>query len=214
MRILITAGPTREYLDTVRFITNASSGLTGYLTAAAAQARGHRVILIAGPTACEKPKGVKTKLVPVVSALDMYREVKKYYPKVDAVIMTAAVGDYRPARISAYKLKKSGQKLSLDLVPTPDILAELGRSKKNQRLIGFALEDRSGKTNALKKFNKKNLDAIILNSPSALGSRKNQVRVYTPQTGWQTWPTLSKTRLAQKIIILTEHLATHPKKGS
>jgi phosphopantothenoylcysteine decarboxylase / phosphopantothenate---cysteine ligase len=126
--------------------------------------------------------------------------------------MTAAVGDYRPAKTSKHKLKKSGQNQTLELVPNPDILAELGRRKKAQRLIGFALEDRAGKSNALKKFSKKNLDAIILNSPTALGSRENQVQVYTAQTGWQTWPQTSKNRLAQKIIALAEHLTDQPKK--
>jgi phosphopantothenoylcysteine decarboxylase / phosphopantothenate---cysteine ligase len=202
MRILITAGPTREYIDTVRFISNASSGLTGYLTAAAAVARGHKVILISGPTACQKPKGAK--VVPVISALDMYRQVMKYYSKVDAVIMTAAVGDYRLARISRHKLKKTGKAQTFDLCPNPDILAELGRGKKKQILIGFALEDLAGKANALKKFKNKNLNAILLNSPTALGSRKNQVRVYTLRTGWQAWPGMSKKRLGEKIIRLVE----------
>ncbi len=212
MKILITAGPTREYIDTVRFISNASSGRTGYLTAAAAAERGHQVILVSGPTVLEKPKGVK--LIPVVSALDMYRQVMKYYPKVGAVIMTAAVGDYRPVKTSKHKLKKSGRKQILELIPNPDILAELGRRKKSQILIGFALEDRAGKANALKKFKNKNLDAIVLNSPAALGSDKNQVRVYTARDKWQSWPKTLKLRLSEKIIALTEHLATPPKKGS
>jgi phosphopantothenoylcysteine decarboxylase/phosphopantothenate--cysteine ligase len=210
MKILITAGPTREYLDTVRFISNASSGLTGYLTAAAGAARGHHVILVSGPTVLEKPKGVK--FVPVVSALDMYRQVMKYYPKVDAVIMTAAVGDYRPAKTCTHKLKKSGQKQILDLIPNPDILAELGRRKKKQILIGFALEDRAGKANALTKFKNKNLDAILLNSPAALGSDQNQVRVYTARDRWQAWPKTPKLHLSKKIIALAEHLAASPKK--
>lgn len=212
MKILITAGTTREYIDTVRFISNASSGLTGYLTAAAGALRGHRVILVSGPTACEKPEGVK--LITVVSALDMYRQVMKHYPKVDAVIMTAAVGDYRPAKTSKCKLKKSGRKQILELIPNPDILAELGRRKKNQILIGFALEDRAGKANALKKFKNKNLDAILLNSPAALGSDKNQVRVYTVRDKWQSWPKIPKIRLSERIITLTEHLATPSQKGS
>ncbi|MFA5865618.1 MAG: phosphopantothenoylcysteine decarboxylase [Phycisphaerae bacterium] len=205
MRILITAGPTREYLDPVRFITNASSGITGFLTASAALSHGHKVTVISGPTQCPKPKGVK--VIPVIFARDMYRETIKLFPKVDAVIMTAAVGDYRPAKPSPHKLKKTGQKQILELVPNPDILAELGRrKKKHQLLIGFALEDRAGRKNALEKFKKKNLDAIILNSPKALGDKKNRVQVYTLVQGWEMWPTMSKDRLGEKIIDLTENL--------
>lgn len=204
MHILITAGPTREYLDSVRFISNASSGLTGFLTAAAAADRGHRVTLIAGPTACDNPRGVK--VIPVVSADDMYRQVLKAYPKADAVIMTAAVGDYRPATISRYKRKKGREKLILELVPTPDILAELGQRKRKQVLVGFALEDRAGKTHAMKKFRNKNLDAILLNNPRALGSPRNQVQVFTAAAGWQTWPTMPKKRLGERIVRLAEDL--------
>jgi len=205
MRILITAGPTREYIDSVRFISNGSSGITGFVTAQAAQARGHKVILITGPTACEHPKGVK--VIPVVSALEMYRQVIKHFPKIDAVIMTAAVGDYRVANKSRFKLKKTGETQIIELIPNPDILAELGRRKKtSQVLIGFALEDRAGRKNAMTKFKKKNLDAIILNPPRALGSERNQVQLYTADQGWQHWPVLPKQKMAEKIVTLAETL--------
>ncbi len=206
MRILITAGPTREYLDTVRFISNSSSGITGFMIAQAAAERGHKVVLITGPTACERPRGVK--IVPVTSALDMYREVIKFFPKTDAVVMTAAVGDYRPAKISRSKIKKTGTSQILELIPNPDILAELGRRKgPRQILIGFALEDRAARKNAIAKFTKKNLDAIILNPPRALGSASNRVQLYTARNGWRQWPTLSKKRLGEKIARLAEQLS-------
>jgi len=203
MRILVTAGPTREFLDPVRFLSNASSGLTGFLAAQAAQARGHRVVLVAGPTTCPAPEGVK--LVPVVSARDMHRAVLKAFPETDAVVMTAAVSDYRPVRTSRHKLKKTGAGQMLELAPNPDILADLGRRKKHQILIGFALEDRRAESNAIDKFRRKNLDAVILNSPAALGRRTNRVRVYT-RDGWQQWPAMSKQRLGEKIIRLAERL--------
>jgi len=139
MHFLITAGPTREYLDPVRYVSNASSGKMGYACAASAVRRGHRVTLISGPTACPSPAGVK--VIPVVTSQEMRRAVMQVYPKCDCVIMTAAVSDYRPKHRSKTKIKSKQQSRVVELVRTNDILAELGQTKKKQILIGFALED-------------------------------------------------------------------------
>ncbi len=205
MHILITAGPTREYLDPVRYISNSSSGRMGYAIAQAARRRGHKVTLISGPVQISPPKGVK--LISVTSAEDMYRATMKIFPTADAVIMAAAVSDYTPARKSRYKLKKTEQKQIIELIPTRDILYHLGHRKKgNQVLVGFALEDRAGRDHALQKFSKKNLDAIVLNAPTALGSVRNRAEVYTREFEWQTWAPMSKNAMGRRLVFLTEKL--------
>lgn len=208
MHILVTAGPTREYIDPVRFISNSSTGQMGYAVAQAAKKRGHQVTLISGPVELEPPKGIR--LVSVMSADEMYREALKIFPKVDVVVMAAAVGDYKPKSKSRYKIKKDRDDIGimLELVPNPDILAQLGRRKKDhQLLIGFALEDRAGHDHALEKFSKKNLDVIVLNSPTALGSSTNNVQVYTREYEWQRWPETTKISLGLKLVKFAESLA-------
>jgi phosphopantothenoylcysteine decarboxylase/phosphopantothenate--cysteine ligase len=207
MHILVTAGPTREYIDPVRFISNSSTGQMGYAVAQAAKKRGHQVTLITGPVELEPPKGVR--VIKVTSADEMYRAALKIYPKVDVVVMAAAVGDYKPKIKSRYKIKKDREAtaIALELVPNPDIIAQLGRRKKDhQLLVGFALEDRAGHDHALEKFSKKNLDIIVLNSPTALGSSTNNVQVYTREYEWQKWPETTKTSLGQKLVKFVESL--------
>ena len=125
MNILVTAGPTREYLDDVRFLSNGSSGRMGFACAAEARRRGHRVCIVAGPTPVEPPAGA----IRVTSTLEMLRAVERHFGWCDALIMTAAVSDYRPARRVRGKIKKSGATETLRLVRTPDILARLGAKK-------------------------------------------------------------------------------------
>ena len=212
MHILVTAGPTREYIDPVRFISNSSTGQMGYAIARAAKKRGHRVTLISGPVNLDPPKGVR--VISVVSADEMYREAQKVFSKVDVVVMSAAVGDYKPKIKSRYKIKKDRNEtaITLELVPNPDILAQLGRRKKDhQLLIGFALEDRAGRDHALLKFSKKNLDVIVLNSPTALGSSTNNVQVYTREYEWQRWPETTKTSLGAKLVKFAEQLVAMQK---
>jgi len=133
---------------------------------------------------------------------------------VDVVVMSAAVGDYKPKIKSRYKIKKDRNEtaITLELVPNPDILAQLGRRKKDhQLLIGFALEDRAGRDHALLKFSKKNLDVIVLNSPTALGSSTNNVQVYTREYEWQRWPETTKTSLGAKLVKFAEQLVAMQK---
>jgi len=162
--ILVTAGPTYEAIDPVRFIGNHSSGLMGFSIAEEASRRGASVTLISGPTHLE-PGNSEIHHEKVVSANEMYQACKIAFPSADIVIMTAAVADYTPYEVSPVKLKKNEKKISLDLKKTTDILEELGKNKrKDQLLVGFALESGNGLKNASEKLKKKNLDLIILNS--------------------------------------------------
>ncbi len=176
MRVLVTAGPTREHLDAVRFLSNASSGKMGFACARAAARAGHEVTLVTGPVALPDPPGVRT--VRVVSADDMYRAVLKAYPRTDAVIMTAAVGDYRPAERFAGKIKKRAASLTLRLVRTRDILKALGDRKGKRILVGFALEVQDAVHQALLKVKKKNLDLIVLNGPRSFAADRMDCAVY------------------------------------
>lgn len=182
MRFLITAGGTREYLDPVRYITNASSGRMGYALAAAALKAGHAVTLISAPTSLVPPTGAE--VVWVVSAGDMFKAVKKHFKTCDCLIMAAAVSDYTPVDMAKVKRKKEKKLLMLKLKPTEDILAWAGQHKKKHVVVGFALEDRNLKQNAEKKLISKNADMIVANSPAAIGADSSRVLLKTPQGGW------------------------------
>ncbi|MFH1458981.1 MAG: phosphopantothenoylcysteine decarboxylase [Candidatus Omnitrophota bacterium] len=162
-RLLITAGPSREYIDPVRFISNPATGLIGYLIAALARRKGHKVKLLTGPTHLKIPAGVNT--IKFNSALELKKLVNKYWAEADCIICTAAVGDFRPKIYSRQKLKKSFKLNNIKLVKTPDILAELGKKKKPQQvLVGFALETDNTIKNAKIKLKEKNLDFIVANT--------------------------------------------------
>ena len=198
MHFLITAGPTREYLDPVRYLSNASSGKMGYACAAAALRRGHQVTLISGPTACPIPVGAK--VVPVMTCQEMRRAVLKVFPKCDCVIMTAAVSDYRPKHRSNTKIKSKLNRHTLELEPTEDILAELGLKKEKQILIGFALEDKAPRQRAMEKMTAKRLDLIVLNHPSTIGADTIDAQITRPAANWQRYKGISKRRLANFLI--------------
>jgi phosphopantothenoylcysteine decarboxylase/phosphopantothenate--cysteine ligase len=166
-RILVTAGPTREKIDPVRYISNYSTGTFGYEIASAAKSRGLSVTLVSGPTLLTTPKGVR--LVPVESAADMRTAVLKFITRSDCVIMAAAVADWRPRYYARRKMKKSGAR-SIELVENPDILTEVGRLKGKRVAVGFALETENLENNALKKLKDKNLDIIVANK---LTSKRN-----------------------------------------
>lgn len=204
MHILITAGPTREYIDPVRFITNGSTGKMGYACAIRAIKKGHRVTLITGPVTIAPPKGVK--IVKALTSSDMAREVEEHYPQCDCVIMTAAVSDYKPAKTQPFKIRKTGEAMTLKLIGTTDILASLGRNKQNKILIGFAVQDQEPRQNASRKLENKNLDAIILNAPSAMGADKTDIQVLQRNSPWETHTNITKTRAAKTIISLAELL--------
>ena len=175
MRILITAGPTREYFDKVRYLTNASTGQMGYVLATAARELGHEVILISGPVHLPPPAGCE--IIHVESTSDMREAAVREFARCDGVIATAAVCDYTPRQRVDGKIAKTGGPLILELVETPDILAELGGTKGDRWAVGFALEASSGYEHALVKMREKNCDAIVLNGPSAIGSPDNEIRL-------------------------------------
>lgn len=161
-RVLITAGPTQEALDPVRYITNHSSGKMGYALCKKAFAMGAKVTLISGPTALSYPYGVK--VIAVNSANEMFEAVKENYEKQDLIIKAAAVGDYRIKEVACDKIKKGNENLSIELVKNDDILAYLGKHKKNQILCGFAMETKNLVEYAQEKFNKKNCDLLVANN--------------------------------------------------
>lgn len=179
MRILITAGPTREYLDDVRYLSNASSGRMGYALAAACRFAGHDVVLVSGPVSLSPPEGCE---VHHIETTDQLLEVCRYeWPRCDGVIATAAVCDYRPLERFSGKLAKTGTSLKLELVETADVLADLGQTKADRWIIGFALESSElAHINALRKLKEKNCDAIVLNRPTAIGSESNMIEVINP----------------------------------
>jgi len=201
-KVLITAGPTREAIDPVRFLTNYSSGKMGYALAKAASYRGADVKLISGPTNLESPLGVN--LIKVKSAADMKNEVLKEAETADIIIMAAAVADYRPQEYSTQKIKKEDRALNINLERTTDILAELGKRKKNsQLLIGFAAESENLLENAQQKLRKKRADYIVANDISdkniAFGSDKNKVSILSEE-GSTKLPLMDKDKLAHKIF--------------
>jgi phosphopantothenoylcysteine decarboxylase/phosphopantothenate--cysteine ligase len=165
MKILITAGPTREAIDPVRFLTNRSSGKMGYAIADAAVHAGHQVLLVSGPTNLDVPAGVD--FIPVESAAQMHEVVARYLPKMEAAIFAAAVADYTPAKVADQKIKKDGDTFSLELVKTKDIL---GSARKEMGfggfLVGFAAETENLEINARKKLERKNCDLIVANDVS------------------------------------------------
>jgi phosphopantothenoylcysteine synthetase/decarboxylase len=205
MRILITAGGTREYIDPVRFISNASSGRMGYVLARTALKAGHNVTLITAPTAQEPPG--PAKIVQVETAAQMFAAVQKQFDRCDCLIMAAAVADYTPVRPAKTKIKKTGKHLTIKLKPTTDILKWAGKHKnKRQLVVGFAMEDRSLQRRAEQKLQEKNLDMIVANTPAAVGAAKTSVLIKTPGRKWLKLRKASKATIARKIISLAEKI--------
>ena len=175
MRILITAGPTREYLDDVRYLSNASSGQMGYALARAALTAGHAAVLVSGPVAIEPPAGCEFHAVETTA--QMRKACVELFPACDGVIAAAAVCDYRPRERIAGKLAKTGGPISIEMIETDDVLAELGREKASRWVVGFALEAENPRENALQKLRAKNCDVVVLNAPAAIGSPDNSVEL-------------------------------------
>jgi phosphopantothenoylcysteine decarboxylase/phosphopantothenate--cysteine ligase len=198
--VLITAGPTREKIDPVRYLTNRSSGRMGYALAEAALRRGARVLLVTGPTALNPPGAAE--ITRVESAEQMRQAVLKLLPEAGIVIKTAAVSDYRPKSEAAQKIKRTGP-LSLELEPTADILAEISRHKQSQLIIGFAAETQNALENARKKLSAKALDAIVVNDVSREGvgfdSDRNAVTIITHDEVVEV-PETTKWEVAQRVL--------------
>lgn len=202
-KILVSAGPTRESIDPVRFISNRSSGKMGYAIAEAAQEMGATVILVSGPTALSVPVGVER--VAVESAEEMFQAVKKHAPEQEAIIMAAAVADYTPETVATEKLKKKEGEMQIPLRRTTDILRYLGERKpQNQRLIGFAMETQNELDNAKKKLVAKNLDFVVLNSlrekGAGFGHDTNRVTLLFRDGTTDPLPLMSKKEVAQHLL--------------
>jgi phosphopantothenoylcysteine decarboxylase/phosphopantothenate--cysteine ligase len=200
--ILITAGPTCEDLDPVRYLTNRSSGKMGYALAAAAQRRGAHVILVSGPTDLPAPEGVDW--VPVRTTQQMRDAVIDRAAQATIIIKAAAVADYRPAMPRTQKIKRSGERLTLELEPTPDILAELGRVKSSQVLIGFAAETENVTASARAKLTRKNADMIVANDVTQAGAGfdtdTNVVTIFLRDNREIALSKMTKAEVAEKIL--------------
>lgn len=204
MKILISAGPTREAIDPVRFITNHSSGKMGYALALAAVKRGWQVVLVSGPVDLPRPEGL-AEFVQVVSAAEMADAVKSRFPAMDGAILCAAVADYRPVTVSNKKIKKSDDDLILHLERTEDILKTLGTMKNAQQiLIGFAAETDDLEANALAKLKKKNLDWIAANKVGVPGrgfqADTNAITLYNATGEKIELPLTDKESLAEEML--------------
>ena len=204
--VLITAGPTYEAIDPVRFIGNHSSGKMGFSLAEEAVKRGAKVILISGPTS-QKTSNKNIEIHRITSAKEMYDEVFKYYEKVDIAIASAAVADYAPKIVAKEKIKKSEEEFTIELVKNPDILKTMGEKKTHQFLVGFALETQNEEENAKSKLQKKNLDMIVLNSlrDEGAGFQKdtNKVKILT-HSEQKEFSLKSKDEVAKDILDFVE----------
>ena len=200
--VLVTAGPTQEKIDPVRYITNHSTGKMGYAIAREAKKRGAEVILVSGPSALTPPEGVRT--IKIESASSMREAVLAEYPSVDIVIKAAAVADYRVKNVSDHKIKKKDEELVLHLEKNPDILKELGELKQKQTLVGFAAETQKLIDYAKEKIQKKNLDMIIANDVSKPGAGFNTdtniIKIITRDGNIEELPMASKDSLAGEIL--------------
>jgi phosphopantothenoylcysteine decarboxylase/phosphopantothenate--cysteine ligase len=201
MRVLVTAGPTREPLDPVRYLTNRSSGKMGYALARAFAQAGHPVLLISGPTSIPIPEDVD--FLPVETAADMYTAVSRHIGRMDVAVFAAAVADYTPAKVSEQKLKKTGESLTLELVRTPDILGGARANGFTGTLVGFAAETENLEANAREKLAKKGCDLVIANDVSQSGigfdsDRNEVVLVYPDRT--EALPADEKEHLAIHLV--------------
>lgn len=202
-KILVTAGPTRQPIDSVRYISNYSSGKMGFEIAKAAYLRGADVVLISGPSALKTRKGIKR--IDVETGEEMMKAVKAGMKGINAAVMSAAVSDYKPKIVKDNKIKKeeTGKEYSLELVKTDDILAYLGKNKKGFKLIGFALETDNGIENAKIKMKSKNLDVIVLNNPKVEGAgfgTDTNVATIIDKNKVEELPLMLKTELANRIL--------------
>jgi phosphopantothenoylcysteine decarboxylase/phosphopantothenate--cysteine ligase len=208
IRILISAGPTREPIDPVRFISNYSTGTLGFQMASLAKKRGHEVTLVSGPTYLKKPAGVRIKRIE--TALEMKKVLLKEFKKNDCLIMNVAVCDYRPFRISKRKIKKANRIFNLKLIRNPDILKELSRYKKDKLLIGFAIETQNLSKNALRKLKEKNLDLIVASEINQInwpfGWGKISAYIFDSEGQCQKMTNVTKTELSQKLLDRVEGL--------
>lgn len=202
VHLIVTAGPTQEPIDPVRYITNRSSGKMGYSIAERAHKRGAEVLLITGPTGLPAVDGIKT--INIKTCEEMLEQVRHNFEWADAVIMAAAVADYRPEYVSEQKIKKDDDAIMLKLVKNPDILEQLGKIKGNKKLVGFAAETEALYENAKKKIDKKNLDMIVANDVTEKGAGfevdTNIISIIDRDGKVTKYPLMSKMQVADAIL--------------
>jgi len=206
MRILVTAGPTRQYIDTVRFITNASSGRMGFAVAAAAAAAGHDVTVLAGPVNQTGPQGCK--VVSFVTVDDLKHALAEHFDSCDALVMAAAVGDFAPAEVLPAKLSRRGGTVNLQLHPTEDLLAAVAAGKRaDQTVVAFAVEDgplEQIQAKARGELGEKCADYVVVNTPRAIDADKSEACILTADGVALPWASRTKDALADQIIRLLE----------
>lgn len=207
MRFLITAGPTREPIDPVRYLSNRSSGKMGYAIAEAAIEAGHEVVLISGPVEVARPRGVA--VVSVSTSDEMFAAVRQHSSRCDILVMCAAVADYKPARVSKSKIKKRSEDMSLELIPTRDILGSLPQDRPYS-VVGFAAETENLQANAQKKLREKNCDVVIANDVSApdsgIESDQNEVEIFVREGETKKISRASKKIVARELIKIFENV--------
>lgn len=203
-RILITSGPTRQYLDPVRYLTNASSGRMGAAIAAAAVAAGHEVVIVSGPV--QVPYPPEATVVSIVTTEEMLQACLGVFPDCDGLIGVAAPCDYRPAEVAAHKLRKTGKTLELQFVETPDVLAALAAVKQSQWMVAFALETEDTHLRAIEKLHRKQCDLIVLNGPTAIHAHRTCVELLDRQGTILANLSGEKSQVA---IELFEHIDRH-----
>ena len=201
-RILITSGPTRQYLDPVRYLTNASSGRMGKALAEAALALGHDVVVVSGPVEVEY--SAAARVVPVVSTEDMLAAASREFEKCDGLIGAAAPCDYRPVRVEDHKIAKTGQPVDLHLIETDDVVATLGARKGGRWVVGFALETEDHRLRALAKLERKHCDLVVSNGAEAISSLDNSVEVIAPNGDVLATLAGTKASVAHGILALID----------
>ncbi len=202
MRVLITSGPTREYLDPVRFLTNASSGRMGAALAEAFLDAGHEVVVVSGPVAVDYPPGCQ--VISVVSTQEMLQACLEAFPTCDGMVAAAAPCDFRPKMYSSTKIRRTGAGLLLELVETPDIVGTVASQRLRQWIVAFALETDRPRENALIKLHRKGADLIVVNNPDAINSPVTGVEVLDPNGQLVGAFTGSKKEVSRKLVALIE----------
>lgn len=211
-KILITSGPTRQYLDPVRYLTNASSGRMGAALAAACLGRGHEVIIISGPVSVAYPEGAE--VVPVVTTAEMLARAVEIFPSCDGAIGAAAPCDYQPRQVATSKIAKTGQPLTIELIETKDVVAELGATKKpGQWVVGFALETDDRRFRSIVKLEKKHCDMMVSNGPEAIDSAENHVEVLADDGELLDTISGGKEEVARRIVDRIERHLIQPREG-
>ena len=209
-RILITSGPTRQYLDPVRYLTNASSGRMGCAIAEAVIRAGHQAVIVSGPVDIDYPP--EAEVFPIISTEDLLEECLTLFPDCDGIFGVAAPCDYRPIKTADHKLSKTGEGLVMELTETPDVIALLGSIKSHQWIVAFALETQDQRIRAMQKLERKNADLIVLNGPGALNGMQTHIEVINRQGTILADLEGKKQEVAEKLFGLVQQQFITPAK--